>query len=272
MAATTTATGPFAYATRSRNATGIRMPVVPPLSPAEERDLAARKLAGDAAAREALIVRNMPLALSMAAGRARGRRSGHLDTMVSVAMLALVGAVDGYRPDVRSRGVTVKLGTYLGRSIGRALRVADYREIPVVPVAHWVMRAEALGGRLLPGDESPARSFEGCRGRAAAALASRAFGEADDPRSAGVESIPAAEDGPGAHPSAPDLDRAIARLAAYSPAQAAVVRLLYPLDGSEPMGLTSAARRLGTTRQSVVTTRGRAIRNLRKFIEEQEAA
>jgi RNA polymerase primary sigma factor len=78
-----------------------------PLSREEERALAVRARAGDAAARDALVRRNLPLVVAFARQQSRG--DVRLDELVQEGNLGLLRAVEKFDPDAGTRFATYAL-------------------------------------------------------------------------------------------------------------------------------------------------------------------
>jgi RNA polymerase primary sigma factor len=80
---------------------------LPPLSREEERALAVRARAGDAAARDGLVRRHLPLVVAFARKQARG--GVRLDELVQEGNLGLLRAVEKYDPRAGTRFATYAL-------------------------------------------------------------------------------------------------------------------------------------------------------------------
>ena len=86
----------------------------PPLTPEEEKQLLARMMAGDAAARDELITHNLRLVVYLAK---KYEGSGvPSEDMVSIGTIGLIKAVNTYSPDR-----CIKLATYASRCIGNEI-------------------------------------------------------------------------------------------------------------------------------------------------------
>ena len=80
---------------------------LPPLTREEERALAVRARAGDAAARDVLVRRNLPLVVAFARQQSRG--GVRLDELVQEGNLGLLWAVEKFDPDAGTRFATYAL-------------------------------------------------------------------------------------------------------------------------------------------------------------------
>ena len=80
---------------------------LPPLTREEERALAVRARAGDAAARDVLVRRNLPLVVAFARQQSRG--AVRLDELVQEGNLGLLRAVEKFDPDAGTRFATYAL-------------------------------------------------------------------------------------------------------------------------------------------------------------------
>ena len=86
----------------------------PPLTPEEEKQLLARMMAGDAAARDDLITHNLRLVVYLAK---KYENSGvPQEDMISIGTIGLIKAVNTYSPDR-----CIKLATYASRCIGNEI-------------------------------------------------------------------------------------------------------------------------------------------------------
>ena len=86
----------------------------PPLTPEEEKQLLARMMAGDAAARDELITHNLRLVVYLAK---KYESSGvPQEDMISIGTIGLIKAVNTYSPDR-----CIKLATYASRCIGNEI-------------------------------------------------------------------------------------------------------------------------------------------------------
>ena len=84
----------------------------PPLTPEEEKQLLARMMAGDAAARDELITHNLRLVVYLAK---KYESSGvPQEDMISIGTIGLIKAVNTFTPERN-----IKLATYASRCIGR---------------------------------------------------------------------------------------------------------------------------------------------------------
>ena len=89
-----------------------------PLSPAEEKALLARMAAGEADARDALILHNLRLVVYLAK---KYENSGvPAEDLISIGTIGLIKAVNTFTPE-RS----IKLATYASRCIGNELLLSD---------------------------------------------------------------------------------------------------------------------------------------------------
>ena len=86
----------------------------PPLTPEEEKDLLQRLAAGDAAARDLLITRNLRLVVYLA--RKYDSSTVPQEDLISIGTIGLIKAVNTFTPD-RS----IKLATYASRCIGNEI-------------------------------------------------------------------------------------------------------------------------------------------------------
>ena len=86
----------------------------PPLTPEEEKDLLQRLAAGDAAARDQLITRNLRLVVYLA--RKYDSSTVPQEDLISIGTIGLIKAVNTFTPD-RS----IKLATYASRCIGNEI-------------------------------------------------------------------------------------------------------------------------------------------------------
>ena len=86
----------------------------PPLTPEEEKDLLQRLAAGDAAARDLLITRNLRLVVYLA--RKYDSSAVPQEDLISIGTIGLIKAVNTFTPD-RS----IKLATYASRCIGNEI-------------------------------------------------------------------------------------------------------------------------------------------------------
>ena len=86
----------------------------PPLTPEEEKDLLQRLAAGDAAARDQLITRNLRLVVYLA--RKYDSSAVPQEDLISIGTIGLIKAVNTFTPD-RS----IKLATYASRCIGNEI-------------------------------------------------------------------------------------------------------------------------------------------------------
>ena len=86
----------------------------PPLTPEEEKQLLARMMAGDAAARDELITHNLRLVVYLAK---KYESSGvPTEDLISIGTIGLIKAVNTYSPDR-----CIKLATYASRCIGNEI-------------------------------------------------------------------------------------------------------------------------------------------------------
>ncbi len=86
----------------------------PPLTPEEEKDLLQRLAAGDTAARDLLITRNLRLVVYLA--RKYDSSAVPQEDLISIGTIGLIKAVNTFTPD-RS----IKLATYASRCIGNEI-------------------------------------------------------------------------------------------------------------------------------------------------------
>jgi RNA polymerase primary sigma factor len=232
----------------------------PPLTPDEERRLAARIAAGDPEARDRLARANLRLVVHIARAY-RGRGLGPED-LVAEGNLGLLRAVEGY--DGRAG---VRFATYAAPWIRQSIRAALFKHgRPVRLPQHAgtllgrARRARAaLAGRLgrEPADEEVADALRlPPKKRAILRDAlrvhrsgGRAGAEAD-----GTDPFAALADGR-SRPAGAELAeaetrrRVLARLSGLGDREAAVVRLRYGLGGAAPMTHREVGERLGLSRQ-----------------------
>lgn len=185
----------------------------------QERELARRRDAGDRAARDELIVRNLPLVLSLAARAAR--RPGTLDDIAQDATIGLVLAADRFDP---ARGF--RFGTYATHMIRGYIQRARWERGSLIRVPCNV--------HLLIAANSPADPPRLEAGRRALAVRRASDFLGDDPD--GDPFADRADDGDGGDPAAlDDADRLALILAAVEslPARLArPLRLRFGLDGA----------------------------------------
>lgn len=123
-----------------------RLGAIPRLDAAAEHDLAVRSRRGDAAAREELITRSLPLVLLR--GRRLGLRGQNLLDAVQAGTIGLIEAVDRFDP---TRGC--RLSTYAWWWVGRAMvrTLSGAESVGDVEVLSTDSRLPDLGRDLLAG-------------------------------------------------------------------------------------------------------------------------
>jgi RNA polymerase primary sigma factor len=240
----------------------------PPLSAGEERGLAARVAAGDAAARDHLARAHLRLVVSIARGyRGRGLPPEDLVAEGNLGLLRAVESFDG--------GRGVRFSTYAGYWIkqsirravinqGRPLRLPAYM---VTLLARWRRASAALAERLgrppTPEEVGEALGLTGGRLAAAlrATLAEAAIGQDD-----GLDRLPddRAEDIPDLVADAEERGRIGRGLGRLDGRAARVIRLRFGLGPEPPMTLREVGTRLGLTRERVRQLEGQALLKLRE--------
>jgi RNA polymerase primary sigma factor len=245
----------------------------PLLGAAEERELARRTRAGDAAARDCMVRANLRLVVSIA--RAYNGRGLPLPDLIEEGNVGLLRAVGAFDP-----GMNTRFCTYATYWIKQAIRLALLRAaspVRVPPFARaqlrrWSAAAARLEGELgrRPDEEEVARALGLSRRRlkvlrrALRALGPAQQAGAGDGEQALEELLPDERtSGPAvALARADTLRQVLAALDALDPRQAMVLRLRFGLNGEEPHTLTEVGSRLGVTRERVRQIERQALRVL----------
>jgi RNA polymerase sigma factor (sigma-70 family) len=217
----------------------------PPLTPAEERDLARRARAGDPAARDELICRNLRLALAFALRPRRGDGDDHL----GAALVGLIRAVDQFRPE---RGA--RFARFAARLIVRQMVLGDNDSRPVpVPayLAHALHQERWSGPPKLRPDQY------------------RCLDDARSARDLDFAPLDAGRDVPAPEGSAtPAAPSGVAErlLAVLGDRERAVVRLRHCLDGPA-MPFVEIAASVGCSKTTAILTYRAALVRLRAEAE-----
>jgi RNA polymerase primary sigma factor len=250
----------------------------PLLSAREERELARRVEAGDAAARDEMVRANLRLVVNVAR-----HYTGHglsLQDLIAEGNLGLLRAVQGFDPSLNLRFSTYAcywIKQSIQRAVinaGRTIRVPAYMFNLLV---RWQRASLALQEELgrPPSPEEVADSLE-LPAKKLHMLQSALRVYNPGPQSGQDESDwPLSEMLRDDHAQASatrlmeaeDLDQMRRRLDELDPPEAAVLRLRFGLDGEEPRTLKEVAEHLGLTRQRVRQLERRALRRLRKCLQ-----
>jgi RNA polymerase sigma-B factor len=250
-----------------------QFPDRPRLTADEEQSLATLRIAGDAAARETLILANLPFALDQAGSFRAGHYRNYIDDLRSIAIAGLIRAVDRYEPGKVSRGKTVRFATYAAHWIKCYLEKATIEDLSTIQIPQWTLDAIRCkrAGKPMPADLDSPESRESiicgelaygfsARGRAgleADSLSLVVSRGADDPSE--IDGVQEPD---------PSLARALARLAREHPGDYRVVSLINPIDDSEPMAMTDVGAVIGRHRTWVARFYKRGLAILRRYIED----
>lgn len=239
----------------------IEIDSTPLLTPAEERELGARILAGDAEARDRMIRANLRLVVKLA--REHIGKGLSLGDLIAEGNLGLMRAVEGYDPDMNTRFSTYA-SYWIHQSMTRAIAVsAKTIRIPSYAVqllAKWRREAARLERVLghLPSDEEIAKSLGLSKRKLAIVRQALSVYVATGSEEEGEESLPPAHaipDGRRISPEAQLMDsermqRLAELLDRLDDRSAHVLRLRYGLTG-DPKTLEEIGAILGLTRERV---------------------
>jgi RNA polymerase primary sigma factor len=241
----------------------------PPLSAGEERGLAARIAAGDAAARDHLARANLRLVVHLARGYlGRGVPPEDLVAEGNLGLLRAVESFDGGRGVRFSTYARYWIKQSIRRAVinqGRPLRLPAYM---VTLLARWRRASAALAERLgrppTPDEVGEALGLTGDRLAAAlrATLAEAAIGQDGD----GLDRLPddRAEDIPDLVADADDRGRIRRGLGRLDQRAARVIRLRFGLGPEASMTLREVGTRLGLSRERVRQLEEQALQQLRE--------
>lgn len=234
----------------------------PLLSATDEKQLAARTLAGDPEARDHLVRANLRLVINIARGYAG--KGVAMEDLISEGNMGLLRAVEGFDPNMNTRFSTYA-AYWINQSIKRGIvNTARTIRIPAYlagALAKWGRVTNRLSeefGRPPTREEVGERLGLTVRQSALVEEAARA-GRTHSPSSSPTDEGPGAEmlpdgraDTPGeAMMAAADLDRLNKLLTGLGEREAMVLRMRYGLGGGEPMSLKDIGIRIGLTRERV---------------------
>jgi RNA polymerase primary sigma factor len=246
---------------------------VRPLGPGEEAALAARVAAGDAAAREALILSGLPLVAGIARGYAR--YGFPLDDLVSEGTLGLIRAVETFDPAGGGR-----LARYASFWVRQSIRQAISRDMFAVRLpaytrsllARWQRAQFALACALErpPADEEVAAAagfgrahLERVRQLLAARALTRPAAATSRPQAVDAVADGSAGGGGEGLERAEEVGRLLRLVDALADPERVTLRSRFGFDGDAPASYRQIADRIGCSHESVRLTEREAIRRLR---------
>jgi RNA polymerase primary sigma factor len=245
----------------------------PLLTADEERTLAYRIQAGDAAARDLMVRANLRLVVNIARSYHRGGLG--LEDLIAEGNLGLLRAAEAFDPDMNTRFSTYA-SYWIRQSIKRGLvNTAKTIRLPnyvVELLADWRRATAALQdelGRPPTEEETAARIGLPRKKLRIVKKALRIHSATPQPdmteggpsiEELATESQAAAPESALFH--ADELRQVLGLLDQMDPREATVLRLRYGLGGKEPMTLKEVGERLGLTRERVRQIESEALAKL----------
>lgn len=250
----------------------------PLLSAEEERELARRVAAGDAAARDQLVRANLGLVVHIA--KSFARRGLSFEDLVAEGNLGLIRASEGY--DGRAG---VRFGTYAANWIKQSIRSATIKQgkfvrVPfhaVTAMSKWrkaaAELAETLGREPTEAEIGDAMGLSETKRRLVCQALQAAdlivHGESDgsaasDPSDTMFDGlVDRRERSPEDRLAREEMERRILnRLDRLEAREAGVVRMRFGLDGDKPCTLREIGRKLGLTRERIRQLERKALQTL----------
>ncbi|HEY1191060.1 MAG TPA: RNA polymerase sigma factor RpoD/SigA [Gemmata sp.] len=244
----------------------------PLLSAAEERQLAARVLAGDSQARDRMVRANLRLVVYVA--RHYIGKGLPLDDLVSEGNMGLLRAVEGFEPSMNTRFSTYA-AYWIKQSIRRALvntakpiRIPAYMNELLNKWRRATNRLHEELGRPPTHDEIAKRLGLSKKRFAIARQALRVVNAGAQPDAADARGLEEVSAGPPAGtPEAEigdseELARVLLLLDNMNAREATILRLRFGLSGEEPMTLKEIGNRFGLTRERVRQIESAALKQL----------
>jgi RNA polymerase primary sigma factor len=247
----------------------------PPLSAADERELAHQIARGDPEARERLIVSHLGLVVVLARTY-RGHRLP-LEDLVSEGNLGLIRAVEGFRAEIGTR-----FTTYATFWVRQSIRQALHRDRNTIRLPHhllhllteWHRAVHALRrelGRAPLEEEIAARlGLSPTRARGVwAALRVRALGQAPGERDDDtLDLVAGGNDRDPVDALVEEERRCVVAdaLGSLSDREGAVLRQRFGLGGGDPVTLREVGAQLGCTRERVRQIEQHALSKLRPHL------
>lgn len=252
-----------------------------PLSAAEESLLAARVLAGDAEARDAMVRSNLRMVTRIARGYVG--RGLPLDDLIAEGTIGLIRAVDNFDPTTG-----VRFANFGWVWIKQTIRSAIYNtaatiRIPVpmcLLLSKWrwaeITLTNAIGRK--PADDAIAE-FLGLTAEAAAKVVAASvvkLAERNEQRGwtlegAAVDRSRPTDDADDAMDAERELARVRDAMGGLKPRESAILRMRYGLDGGEGETFVEIGRRYGVTSERVRQIEARAMRKLRDGVKWQKS-
>lgn len=223
------------------------VPADAPAIRGDARRLIAAAQAGDAAARDALVLANLPLIGEVVRRDLRGHASP-IDDLIQSGVFGLMDAIDRF--DL-SRGLSFT--TYAYKLILYHVQQCERTATAVKRPSRWFHGGESRA-KLSAGWHRAVR-------RAGRVQCAGLIGRRDGP-DAGATAYqgPVVPDHVPACDAGLDAAEALARL---TPKQREVVALRFGLDGGPELGPTEVGERLGVSRQAALQAEGRALERMR---------
>jgi RNA polymerase primary sigma factor len=245
----------------------------PLLTAGEEKELAARVLAGDMEARDRMVRANLRLVVNIARGYTG--RGLPIEDLVSEGTMGLLRAVEGFDPTMNTRFSTYA-SYWIKQSLKRAvINTAKTIRVPAYMaelLTKWRRAANKLTDELGrgPTHDEIAKLLGLSKKKLAiikTAIRVASAGSQVDQGDTGWSIEEAVTDhraeAPGADlDQADDLERVLALLAEMDPREAAVLRMRFGLDGAEPKTLKEIGEGFGLTRERVRQIEGEALAKL----------